>query len=422
MGTLESGFTHDFEGRLTAQTGTNAKTFSWDAKSRVKTLTKTGVTETYAYDPMDYRIKRSGGALGSLDYYLEGEHLESIYSGANLQAKYLRGSSIDELVAGYLYDTDAKLKPYLFHHDNVTSTTAVSGHNGGTIQSTTFGAFGNTQSTTGASPNRLKYTGREDDGTGLYYYRARYLDPVRGQFISEDPLGFEAGDVNFYAYVGNNPVNNNDPSGLIGEAKLVELAAKGIDNAAQLLGRARTRVQDLWRAWNDAPPGANGGRLCNNCGTEVVVPPKAGQPRDWHFDHYPEKFGTTQERFADRLMNGEQVTRQQFLDAQRSGRLLCPSCNLRDNKLPAVGAGALGGVSTNAEASSGSFWDSLPSWRELGAGLLDFLVSPGTANAPTLAPRGGASGSWGGGGPAGGGFLLYPNKSNTNMMQSVYSK
>ncbi len=46
----------------------------------------------------------------------------------------------------------------------------------------------------------------------MYYYRARYYDPEIGRFISEDPLGFAAG-VNFYTYVGNNPINRNDPSG-----------------------------------------------------------------------------------------------------------------------------------------------------------------------------------------------------------------
>ena len=85
-----------------------------------------------------------------------------------------------------------------FHHDQVTSTTAVSGHNGGTTQSVKYSAFGQTQSTTGSSPNRLKYTGREDDGSGLYYYPARYYDPALGRFISEDPLGFDAGDINLY--------------------------------------------------------------------------------------------------------------------------------------------------------------------------------------------------------------------------------
>jgi len=133
---------------------------------------------------------------------LEGEHLESVYAGTTLEAKFFRGGSIDELVAGYLFDTDYRLKQYLFHQDQITSTTAVSGHNGGAIQTNSYGSIGNTLATTGASPNRLKYTGREDDGTGLYYYRARYYDTETGRFISEDPLGFGAG-INFYAYVNN---------------------------------------------------------------------------------------------------------------------------------------------------------------------------------------------------------------------------
>ncbi len=94
-GTLESSFTHDLEGRLTGQSGAGAKTLAWDAKGRIKTLGG----ESYQYDPMDYRIGRSGGPLGNRSDYLEGEHLESTYSGGTLQAKYLRGSSIDELVA-----------------------------------------------------------------------------------------------------------------------------------------------------------------------------------------------------------------------------------------------------------------------------------------------------------------------------------
>ncbi len=44
--------------------------------------------------------------------------------------------------------------------------------------------------------------------------RARYYDPRVGRFISEDPLGFDGGDVNLYAYVGNNPIMGVDPSGL----------------------------------------------------------------------------------------------------------------------------------------------------------------------------------------------------------------
>jgi RHS repeat-associated protein len=61
------------------------------------------------------------------------------------------------------------------------------------------------------------FTGREwDPEAGLYYYRARYYDPKVGRFISEDPIGFSA-DVNFYAYVENDPVNRTDPWGLRAE-------------------------------------------------------------------------------------------------------------------------------------------------------------------------------------------------------------
>lgn len=57
-------------------------------------------------------------------------------------------------------------------------------------------------------------TGRENDGTGLYYYRARYYSPTMQRFVSEDPIRFLSGDFNLYAYVGNNPLLFIDPFGL----------------------------------------------------------------------------------------------------------------------------------------------------------------------------------------------------------------
>jgi RHS repeat-associated protein len=50
--------------------------------------------------------------------------------------------------------------------------------------------------------------------TGQYYYRARYYDAAVGRFISEDPIGFIAGDTNLSRYVDNSPTNFVDPSGL----------------------------------------------------------------------------------------------------------------------------------------------------------------------------------------------------------------
>lgn len=72
----------------------------------------------------------------------------------------------------------------------------------------------------GASSNPFQYTGRENDGTGLYYYRARYYDPSVGRFIQEDPIGL-AGGLNFYNYVDGNPINRIDPTGLYGTIDFV---------------------------------------------------------------------------------------------------------------------------------------------------------------------------------------------------------
>src|SRR5207247_8419518 len=58
-----------------------------------------------------------------------------------------------------------------------------------------------------------QYTGRENDATGLLFYRARYYDSNAGRFTSEDPLRFGGRDSDFYSYVGQNPVNYTDPTG-----------------------------------------------------------------------------------------------------------------------------------------------------------------------------------------------------------------
>ena len=79
-----------------------------------------------------------------------------------------------------------------------------------------YESFGNLTFSEGtpADSNSFRYTGREfDSETGLYYYRARYYDPEVGRFLSEDPIGFDGG-INFYSYVGNNPINFFNPFGL----------------------------------------------------------------------------------------------------------------------------------------------------------------------------------------------------------------
>jgi RHS repeat-associated protein len=78
-----------------------------------------------------------------------------------------------------------------------------------------YDSFGNLVSQTApAEVPRFAYTGREfDPEIGLFYYRERYYESTLGQFLSEDPLGFAAGDTNLYRYVGASPLNATDPFG-----------------------------------------------------------------------------------------------------------------------------------------------------------------------------------------------------------------
>lgn len=93
-------------------------------------------------------------------------------------------------------------------HPNPALTEA----SGAVTEQNSYDSFGNQTNTSFSS--RYQYTGREYDPlSGFYYYRARWYDAKIGRFVSEDPIGFGGGDINYYGYVGNNAPNLNDPSG-----------------------------------------------------------------------------------------------------------------------------------------------------------------------------------------------------------------
>lgn len=103
--------------------------------------------------------------------------------------------------------------PVNFLADALGNTVALTNASGTTLAQYTYEPFGKT-TRAGSSANPYQFTGRENDGAGLYFYRARYYNSTLQRFISEDPLGFGGGDVNFYSYVRNDPVSLFDPFGL----------------------------------------------------------------------------------------------------------------------------------------------------------------------------------------------------------------
>src|SRR5205823_4093596 len=91
------------------------------------------------------------------------------------------------------------------------SVTALTDGSGAVVQQYAYDAWGNSTASTGVA-NPVQYTGRENDGTNLMYYRARYYAAPWGRFISEDALDLQDGS-NLYVYCGNDPLGATDPSG-----------------------------------------------------------------------------------------------------------------------------------------------------------------------------------------------------------------
>ncbi len=114
--------------------------------------------------------------------------------------EYLRTLDIDEALSR----SDAT-GTFSYLADGLGSTVAIADATGAPSATYTYAPFGDT-AVTGLSPNPFQFTGRENDGTGLYYYRARYYAPTLGRFLAEDPTRL-AGGVNFYTYVSNIPTH-----------------------------------------------------------------------------------------------------------------------------------------------------------------------------------------------------------------------
>ncbi|MCY2962079.1 MAG: RHS repeat-associated core domain-containing protein, partial [Planctomycetota bacterium] len=151
-------------------------------------------------------------------FVYDGDDIVLAYNGAgSVTNRYLVGPNVDEILADEigsgtvtwsLADNLGSVRD-LAQYTSGTNTTTVVNH-------VVYDTFGQIKSQTNTTWQPLfAYTGREwDADAGLYYYRARWYDARVGRFLSEDPLGFAAGDVNLSRYVANSATMFVDPSGL----------------------------------------------------------------------------------------------------------------------------------------------------------------------------------------------------------------
>jgi RHS repeat-associated protein len=166
-----------------------------------------------------------------------------VLSGVNTfqgYRRYVLGPNPDEVLAFRDFDTGQTL--YYPHLDKEGSAIALSS-GGQAVEKLAYDAYGQgggAIADIGPGPTTypFRYTGqRLDPSTGFYGYKARDYAPALGRFLQTDPAG-DAGDLNLYAYVRNDPLNEADPEGL-GPEDWWDIAAK-IDRAT-VIGREELR-------------------------------------------------------------------------------------------------------------------------------------------------------------------------------------
>lgn len=195
-----TAMTYDNNGN-TLNDGTNA--YVWDARNRL--VSANSNEAAFTYDPLGRRASKTFMST-TTDFVYDGPNPVRELNGSTVTANLLT-AGVDER----FQRTDAT-GSYRYLTDALGSTEALTTSSGSEQTTYTYSPYG-AMSITGSTTNSYDYTGRESDGLGLHYYRARYYNPDIGRFISEDPMGLAAGP-NEYAYVGDSPINFIDPSGM----------------------------------------------------------------------------------------------------------------------------------------------------------------------------------------------------------------